>query len=176
MKNREKNLNLWKLQMLLIWKAKRSKWKPDTEERKLSYKTQATRQSKFFRKGILFGAGDTLFRIFRRRVYQGAQKRIGRYQVSLRLPYFDDFQRFDLSSEMQLTAISQRIHAAFPKPSRVKPKSNLFNMRIRKQLFKPIRENATNDKRWEFGQERLFRRSGTLPISETFDELVELDF
>ena len=44
------------------------------------------------------------------------------------------------------------------------------------KLFKKIKELAYNDKKDEFKQERMFGRGAKIPISNTFNELVEMDF
>ena len=93
-----------------------------------------------------------------------------------RLPDFDDFQSFDLSKGMELPAISERIPAGLPKTSRITIKHHLFNMRIRKKLFKSTHGNVMKDNGVEFTIARLFRRLVTIHISPTFNDLSGMDF
>ena len=77
-----------------------------------------------------------------------------------RLPDYDDFQRSDLPSEMELSVISQRIPAWAPMPSRIRLKHHLINMHIPKKLFKSIRENAPgvrkmNSRKKDYSEEWL---------------------
>ena len=95
-------------------------------------------------------------------------------KMYIQLPAYDDFQSFDLPNEMELSAISERISAGFAPPSRLTLKHHLFNMRVPKKLFKAIRENATNDKKDEFTQERSLRRAGEILISKTPNEIADL--
>ena len=60
--------------------------------------------------------------------------------------------------------------------SRLTLKRHIFNMRAPAKLFNAIRGNAMNDKNGEFKQERLLKRLAKIHISETFNDLVDMDF
>ena len=64
----------------------------------------------------------------------------------IQLPAYYDFHGFDLYREALLAVIPKRIFAGFAKPSRLTLKRHLFNMAVRKKLFKAIRANAMIDK------------------------------
>ena len=94
----------------------------------------------------------------------------------MQLPDRGNFQRFDLSIDMELAVIPKKIFTGLGKPSWLKHKHHHSNARIRKKLFKAIRENPTNDKNDESNQERLFRIVDGITYSMTSDELVGMDF
>ena len=52
----------------------------------------------------------------------------------------------------------------------------MFAVEIPKRLFEKIKEMADSDKKDDFKQERMVGRVAKMPISNTFSELVEMDF
>ena len=67
--------------------------------------------------------------------------------------------------------------AGVAKPSRSTLKHHLFNAGIPKKLPRAIRALCAKDKkRFEFKPGRLLRGVCKIPISETFNGLVEMDF
>ena len=53
---------------------------------------------------------------------------------------------------------------------------HLFTAKVPQKLFRKIKILAENDKKDEFKQERMFGRVAKIPIANTFNELVEMDF
>ena len=68
------------------------------------------------------------------------------------------------------------IYANFHKPPCQTLKDHLFAVKIPKKLFKKIKELAGSDKKGDFKQERMFGRVEEIPIANTFNELVAMDF
>ena len=72
-----------------------------------------------------------------------------------RLPNYDDFRGFDLSNEVDVSAIAKRVSAGFAKPSPPTLKHHLFNTHVPKKLFRSIRASDMGDKKDEFKKNRF---------------------
>ena len=92
------------------------------------------------------------------------------------LPDYDDFRGYDLGIDEQLELAATLIFANFHKPSWQTLKHHLFTAKVPQKLFRKIKILAENDKKDEFKQERMFGRVAKIPIANTFNELVEMDF
>ena len=109
-------------------------------------------------------AGNILLRILRNYVSGGPRDvnlvLLGEFMIREdvkmynRLPVYAYCLRFDLSNEIELSAISSRLSEGFAKPSWITLKHHLFNTHIPKNLFNAIRKLFANDKEDEFNQER----------------------
>ena len=98
------------------------------------------------------------------------------FKMHSQLPDYDDFQGYDLGIETILSQISQKIYSYFRKPPWKTLKHHLFMAEIPKNLFRELRNIAENDKNDDFKQERMFGGVSKIPIANTFNELVEMDF
>ena len=92
------------------------------------------------------------------------------------LPDYDDFRGYDLRIDGQLEKAADLTYANFHKPSWQTLKHHLSTSKVPQKLFRGIKILAENDKKDEFKQERMFGRVAKIPISNTFNELVEMDF
>ena len=103
-------------------------------------------------------------------------KQRGDVKLYIQLPYYGDFQGYDLGQEDILRQVAQRIYANSHKPSWRTLKHHMFPVGIPKKLFREIKAISGNDKKDDFNQERMFGRAAEIPIGDTFSELVEMDF
>ena len=103
-------------------------------------------------------------------------KHQGDVKMYIQFPDYDDIRGFELPNEMDVSELSGRIFAEFTITSLITLNRHIYNMRVRKKLFKAIRENTLNDKKDESGQGGFFQRSANIPISGTFNDLAEMDF
>ena len=92
------------------------------------------------------------------------------------LPDYDDFQGRDLGVESFLSKIAQKIYADFRKPSWRTLKHHLFAVEIPKKFLRDIKNIDGGGKKGDFKQEMMFGGAARTPISNTFNELVEMDF
>ena len=97
-------------------------------------------------------------------------------EMYIQLPDYDDFRRFDLPIEADLTAISKRVYGGLPGTSWLNLKNHLLITHTPKKLFKSLRETRTQDKKGGIRRERLFRRVDKIPTSRAFNDLAEMDF
>ena len=75
-----------------------------------------------------------------------------------------------------LTQAGRQIYANFHKPSWLTLKRHLFSAIIPNKLFREIDAIAENDKKDDSKQERMFSGVAKIPIANTPNELVEMDF
>ena len=92
------------------------------------------------------------------------------------LPDYDDFRGYDLGIDEQLEKSDTLIYANFRKHPWQTSKRHLFTAKVPQKLFREIKISPENDKKDEFKQERMFGRVSKIPIANTSNELVEMDF
>ena len=97
-------------------------------------------------------------------------------KMYIQLPYYDDFQCYDLGMGGTLNRAARGIYANFHKPSWRTLKHHLYSAEITKKLFRDLNAIAENGKKDDFKQERMFGSASKIPIANTFIELIEMDF
>ena len=94
----------------------------------------------------------------------------------IRLPDYDDFQCYDLGVGGVLSQIAHKIYANFHKPSWRTLKHHLFMAENTKNLCKRPKDVSGNDKRAISNRKECLGWLRKMPIANTFNELVEMDF
>ena len=88
---------------------------------------------------------------------------------------YDYSRGFDLGNGEVLSTVSKRGYGGFVKHSWRILKRHLFNMQIRKKLFKSIREISMFPNKDEFNQERMRRRVARIHRSKIPIAIAEMD-
>ena len=71
-------------------------------------------------------------------------------EMHSQLPYYDEYQWYDMGIETVLSQIAQQIHANFRMPSWGTSKRNFPMAKITKKLFRVIKIIAANGKKGRF--------------------------
>ena len=97
-------------------------------------------------------------------------------KMYIQLPYYDDFQGYDLGVDGILGRIAHQIYANFHKPSWQTLKHRSIMEKIPKELSKELKSGPENDKKGEFKQEMMYGRVEKKQIANTSNGSVEMDF
>ena len=93
-----------------------------------------------------------------------------------RLPDYGEFHGYDLGIGSEVSRIDGNIYANFRRQSWGTLMRHLFPAVAQAKLFRHLKILAGNGKKDECVQERMFRIVAEIPMTNTFSDLVELNF
>ena len=108
-------------------------------------------------------------------VLVGNSKQQEDLEMYIQLPDYEEFQLYDLGVDAVLSQTTRKIYGNFHKPSRQTLKRH-FLLWNSQEIVSVSRNYSRKGEKEYSKQERMFGMVAKIPIANTFNELVEMDF